>query len=258
MARTLNLTPHSRQRRALVLRRTICFSGFSQFSGSSKHPLHLLAVSLGATVITGTPAVCAANASVCVAFDSADAVAIACAAAGVPVVSTRWLTVSALHWRMMSPSMACWTLGSANGEEPRLQPGAEADVLHSLQNAVHHPCAQTPVEKRLTVTAFQQRLTFLRENEAFATKSSKALADLQGLLVTSLQWNNAARLLCCSAGDGSLSELQCRSFIDIMRRLTPSEYLNSAGGGGDSLSQLEASIAGESSSSRHKKADGRW
>jgi hypothetical protein len=75
--------------------------------------------------------------------------------------------------------MACWKVGSASGDEPRLQRGTEADVLSWLQNAVHYPCAQTPVEKRLTVSAFQQQLAFLRENESFAAQCSKALADLQ-------------------------------------------------------------------------------
>ena len=54
-------------------------------------------------------------------------------------------------------------------------------------------------------------------------------------------------------GDGSLSAVQCLSFIDLMRRLAPADYLAAAGGGGECLNQLKAVIDGET---MHKKADG--
>ena len=114
----------------------------------------------------------------CVAFDPADDVAAACAAASLPVVSTRWLTVSALHWRVMDAAAACWrTLGSAAA--PPARTGSEAEVLQWLQAACLHPCAHTPADRRVTLAVFQQLLSFLRGNEEFATGAGKALADLQ-------------------------------------------------------------------------------
>jgi hypothetical protein len=115
---------------------------------------------------------------VCVAWDANDNIAQACAAAGVAVVSTKWLTTSALHWRMLDPLLPSWSIVPPPLCPP-LQDGNEAEVLVWLQRSCQQPCAQTPCERHVTVHTLQHALSSLRERKNFAESSSKALADLQ-------------------------------------------------------------------------------